>query len=206
MNIERAATYNPLTVALHRRWTVPQLLRLDPGAPGGRALDVGCGRGVSTEVLASQLGPAEIHAFDVDPVAVGRARRRLDGRVPAVRRVSVADATAIDEPADSFDTVFELFVIHNIPGWRRAIREVARVLRPGGRFYFGEHTRAALERRWSRALFENPEEGFFTPEEWCGELARHGLVVGDNYRVAFRGIFFLGVARFGGSVSALPLR
>ena len=203
MDIETFATYNPFSLALQRYWTAPQLESMGGRVEGGRALDLGCGRGWSTKIVDGRFGPSEIHAFDLRPDAIRRAKRRLEGgKVPAVRRVYVGDATSIDEPDESFDAVFEFFVIHNIPRWRDAVGEVARVLKPGGRFYFGEHTREALEKPLNRLLFENPEEGFFTPEEWAGVLETHGLDVGDRCRVRVRGHAMLGVAVKGAATRA----
>jgi ubiquinone/menaquinone biosynthesis C-methylase UbiE len=194
VNLEKAATYNPVAVVLQRHWTAPRLVAFAGAPPGGRVLDLGCGRGMSTIAVARRLAPDEIHAFDVDGDAVDRARRRLTDRVPAVRRVYACDATAIDEPDDSFDAVYESFVIHNIPGWRQVIAEVSRVLKPGGIFYFGEHTRRALERRVVKLLFEHDEAGFFSPEEWIAELNHHGLRV-RRCSVRLGGLAMLGVAR-----------
>jgi SAM-dependent methyltransferase len=72
----------------------------------------------------------------------------VDGRV--------ADAETIPYPDASFDVVVGHAVLHHIPDVERALREVLRVLRPGGRFVFaGEPTRYgdAVARRLSRATW-----------------------------------------------------
>lgn len=101
--------------------------------PGGRALEIGCGRGVGTGLVLDLFGADAVDAFDLDPRMITRARRRLRGKSRPVR-LWVADATAIPVPSDTYDAVFDFAIIHHVPDWRRAVHEVARVLKPGGRF------------------------------------------------------------------------
>lgn len=91
------------------------------------ALDVGCGPGALTSVLASRLGPGRVWAVDPSaPFAAACARRHPD--------VTVEVATADDLPyADaSFDRVLAQLVLHFVPDPAAAGRAFARVLRPGG--------------------------------------------------------------------------
>jgi ubiquinone/menaquinone biosynthesis C-methylase UbiE len=46
--------------------------------------------------------------------------------------------TAIAVPDSRYDAVFDFGIIHHVPDWRAAVAEVARVLRPQGRFYAEE--------------------------------------------------------------------
>ena len=55
------------------------LERLGGRVKGARVLEVGCGRGVGTEIIFERFGAREVHAFDVDPDMIARARRRLSG-------------------------------------------------------------------------------------------------------------------------------
>ena len=65
-------------------------------------LEIGCGRGVGLEILAS-LGPAELSGFDLDPAMVALARARAAASGPAAH-VYVGDATAICAPERRFNT------------------------------------------------------------------------------------------------------
>lgn len=100
---------------------------------------------------------------------------------------------ALDAEDGSYGAVFDFGIIHHIPDWRAAIAEVARVLAPGGRFYFDEVTAHALARPSYRRLFDHPTEDRFTAEQFLDELTHHGLVVvGATTRI--RGDYLLVVA------------
>ena len=92
------------------------------------------------------------------------------------------------------DAVSEFAVFLHIPQWRDAVAEVARVLNPGGRFFFTEVTAAALARPSYRLLFDHPTEDRFTAGEFLVELPRHGLQVYDRWRTYWGSDYLLGVA------------
>ncbi len=104
---------------------------------GGNLLEIGCGAGRVSFLLAPRF--ESIHAFDLVPEMVEAARKRL-AEEPAPIRFFQGDATAIEAPDNSYDNaIFSYNGIESIPtkaGRVRALCEVYRVLRPGGRFIF----------------------------------------------------------------------
>lgn len=111
------------------------------GWPYGRALELGCGTGFFLLNLMQAGVAARGSVTDLSPGMVAAALRNaeglgldVDGRVADAERIPYEDAT--------FDLVVGHAVLHHIPDVERALREVLRVLRPGGRFVFaGEPTR-----------------------------------------------------------------
>lgn len=135
--LERLFINSPLHTLEMRTWA--RALRLAGGdVAGGRALEVGCGRGDGVELLLDLFGAAYVEALDLDPRQVRLARRRLLPRHGDKVRVYQASATAIPCADGSFDAVFDFGALHHIPDGGAALAEIARVLRPGGRFFFQE--------------------------------------------------------------------
>lgn len=193
--VEKALMNNPVRSLIQRRYEARLFERLGGRTDGERVLEIGCGRGVGTEIIFERFGAREVHAFDLDPEMVKLARRRL-ARYPAERlTLTVGDATAVKADDASFDAVFDFGIIHHVPDWQHAVAEVARVLRPAGRFYFLEVTKQALERAVYRKLFVHPTENRFGKEEFVTELERHGIRVGAKVVERFFGDFIFGVGR-----------
>ncbi|MFR9802677.1 class I SAM-dependent methyltransferase [Pseudonocardia sp. RS010] len=196
--VETALINSPPRRALQRYYEVPALQRLGGSLPhDARVLELGCGAGYGTELILAQFAAARVDAVDLDPAMVARARRRLAGYQGRVR-LMVGDATdlraALDAEDASYDAVFDFAIIHHVPDWRAALSEVARVLKPGGRFYFDEVTAAALATRAYRWLFDHPTEERFSGEEFLTELQHQGLRVDPRSRTHLRGHYLLGVA------------
>ncbi len=120
------------------------------GWPYGNALEIGCGTGFFLLNLI-QAGVAERGEFtDISPGMVEVAKANAAGLGFTVGG-RVADAESIPYPDESFDLVVGHAVLHHIPDVAVALREVLRVLRPGGRFVFaGEPTR--IGDRYARRL------------------------------------------------------
>ena len=172
--IEKALMNNPVRAALQRRVELPRLLAMGGAPPGGRVLEVGCGRGVGTELLLGTPGVDQVDAFDLDPDMVRRAEHRLRAHGRRVR-LWTGDVASIEAPDDTYDAVFDFGIIHHVPAWRTAIGEVHRVLRPGGRFYAEEVlARFILHPVWRRVL-EHPLEDRFDADQFARALAAHGF-------------------------------
>ena len=197
--VEKALMNNPVRALVQRQYEARLMERLGGRSEGLSVLEIGCGRGVGTEIIFERFGAARVHAFDIDPDMVRRARARLSRYTADRLTLSVGDATSINVKDASFDAVFDFAIIHHIPAWRDAVAEVARVLKSGGRFFFEEATSHALGRWAYRKFLEHPSsQHWFTREEFINELERQGIIVGDNVTEWFFGDFIVGVGRRAG--------
>jgi SAM-dependent methyltransferase len=104
----------------------------------GDLLDVGCGTGALTHALALAAPDARITGLDGDPAVLARARRRL-AHCP---RVTLLEGRADDLRFEdgAFDRVTCALLLHHLSpaAQRAALREAARVLRPGGRLHVAD--------------------------------------------------------------------
>ncbi len=174
--VEYALMNNPLRAAVQRHFEAKRLLSLGGPLDGGAALEIGCGRGVGVEIILDLFRADRVDAFDLDPRMVARARRRLRPRGQRAR-LWLGDVTAIPVRDAGYDAVFDFGIIHHVPDWRRAIGEVARVLRPGGRFYGEEIYRRVITHGLWRRLVRHPQFDRFDHGELCNALAAAGLKV-----------------------------
>lgn len=93
-------------------------------------LEIGVGMGADHTEWAKQA-PRTLTGIDLTPRAVEHTTKRLQ-TYGLKSKVQVADAENLPFPADSFDLVYSWGVLHHSPDTPKAIKEVFRILRPGG--------------------------------------------------------------------------
>ena len=191
--IEKVLMNNPLRSVLQRRYEAPLLEKLGGRLEGGRALEIGCGCGVGTALILQRFDACEVHVFELDPDMVARAKWRLSSYPSERLELYVADAASVPEPDASFDAVFDFGIVHHVPDWKVAVAEVVRVLKPGGRFFFEEVTRQALDRWAYRTFLEHPRENRFGKEAFLTALEPRGLRLAGRAAERFFGDFVIGV-------------
>ena len=111
----------------------PAFLAMLPAVSGLRGLDVGCGEGSNTRALA-RLG-AKMCAIDIAPTFI-RYARATETSDPLGIIYQVADALSLPFTDASFDFVSAFMSMMDVPDQGRALREVHRVLHPGGFLQF----------------------------------------------------------------------
>jgi 2-polyprenyl-3-methyl-5-hydroxy-6-metoxy-1,4-benzoquinol methylase len=103
---------------------------------GKRVLEIGCGRGGFACWLASQeASPGEMIAADFSPSAVQKGKRFAAEKGLAQIRWEVMDIENIAHQNESFDTVISCETIEHVPDPQKAVRELSRILKPGGRLF-----------------------------------------------------------------------
>ena len=138
--------------------------------PGHRVLDIGCGTG-SLAVLIKRVHPdVDIVGLDPDPKALARARRKAE-RASLAIQFDRGFADALPYPEASFDRVFSSLMFHHLEEneKKETLREVRRVLRPGGSFHMldlggasGGHGFLARWLHSSHRLSDNSEDRILT--------------------------------------------
>lgn len=151
----------PVQAAYLRLVCYPRVFPWVDSGPRGRILEIGCGPGKTTVELRRRLPGASLVAVDMDEGLLANARQAVSGV-----EFRAEDATRLPFPDGAFDAVFEFNAFHHLD-YRKALREVARVLRPGGAFY------AADICLWRHAS----KEGQFTRDGFLGAVEEAGLKV-----------------------------
>jgi ubiquinone/menaquinone biosynthesis C-methylase UbiE len=171
---------------LQRRGEAPILRRLGGEVAGGTVLELGTGRrgtGLRLAVDVFGAGRAEgIERFPASVAASQAAVADLGGRV----EVREGDATAVPAADGTYDAVFAYHVLHHAEAWRDVVREAARVLRPGGRFFSCEMTARFVDSRLLRAVAFHPADADRpTPSGLATACREAGLdVVAQETRLA----------------------
>jgi ubiquinone/menaquinone biosynthesis C-methylase UbiE len=141
-----AALYDPF-LALGERRSMGALRRGLLASARGRVLEAGAGTGHNVAAYPAAL--SELVLTEPVPAMLSRLRGRAGGAL-----VVAAGAESLPFPDASFDTVVSTLVLCTVDDPGAAVRELRRVLRPGGRLLFIEHVRSGDARlaRWQRRL------------------------------------------------------
>lgn len=97
--------------------------------PGLDWLDVGCGNGAFTELLAERCAPTKVDAIDPSEGQLAYARQRTHGSTIEYRQ---GDASALPYDNDSFGAAVMALAINFVPDPEKAVDEMVRVVRSGG--------------------------------------------------------------------------
>ncbi|MFG3100813.1 class I SAM-dependent methyltransferase [Streptomyces sp. NPDC048182] len=140
---------------------------------GDRVLDAGCGTGRALPPLRAAVGPTGlVIGADLTPAMLQEAARAGRGRSG---RLLLTDVAALPLRSESLDAVFGAGLIAHLPDPAGNLRELARVVRPGGRLaLFHPLGRAALSARHGRPL---------TPEDLRAEPNLRPLLAGSGWRM-----------------------
>ncbi|WP_369269544.1 class I SAM-dependent methyltransferase [Streptomyces sp. R11] len=140
---------------------------------GDRVLDAGCGTGRALPPLRAAVGPSGVVlGADLTPAmldAAARAGRDADGQL------LLADVAALPLRSESLDAVFAAGLIAHLPDPAQNLRELARVVRPGGTLaLFHPIGRAALAARQGRQI---------TPDDLRAEPNLRALLAGSGWQM-----------------------
>lgn len=146
-----------MSLGVHRLWK-RRLIELAGARRGQHVLDLAAGTGDISARFAEIVGPpGQVVMSDINAAMLGRGRARLDD-VGIVGNIhyALANAEALPFASDSFDRVTIGFGLRNVTHKERALAEMWRVLRPGGRalvLEFSHPTQAPLRHAYDAYSF-----------------------------------------------------
>ena len=147
------------TADVMRRQIIPPITRfVRDGEQATRLLDVGCGTGRTLHQIARTHPSMRLWGVDLSPAYVKVARRLL-ADLPEVA-LAVENAEALPFADGAFDVVTSVYVFHELPrnARRNVVREMHRVLRPGGLVVIEDSAQVSESAEIASALREFPRE------------------------------------------------
>jgi ubiquinone/menaquinone biosynthesis C-methylase UbiE len=181
---ERFVVPNLIACACSSRPIMKQRAKTVPNATG-EVLELGCGSGTNfTFYDAGKV--SRLYALEPSAGMLVKARRAA-AALPIGDKIAFlkAGAEAVPLEDSSIDTVVITFVLCTIPDWQGALREVARVLKPGGTVIYSEHGLSpdAGIARWQRRIepiWKPIAGGCHLTRDTAAMLTSSGFVLGDD--------------------------
>lgn len=168
-----------LTLGRERQFRerVVQLARLEPGES---VLDVGCGTGTLAIAAKRRVGtPGMVIGIDASAEMIERAKRKA-AKAGVDVAFKPATAEALPFPDASFDAVVCTLMLHHLPrpARQQCAREIARVLKPGGRVLTVDFETAARERKGVLARLHR--HGYVALTDIVELLSKSGLTLVES--------------------------
>jgi ubiquinone/menaquinone biosynthesis C-methylase UbiE len=145
-------------------------------------LEIGCGCGVGARIICATFAPARIDALDIDPEMLALARRKQTAWGLQQLQLMAGDAQNLPYGNESFDAVFNYGIVHHLEDWQQGIREVSRVLKAGGCFYFEEIYPPLYANILFKHILQHPRENRFYGREFRSFLDQCDLRLLPGYK------------------------
>jgi ubiquinone/menaquinone biosynthesis C-methylase UbiE len=171
---ERWAVNNP-SRPIQQRLEIRWMRKRRPLAPGSVVLEVGCGRGAGAAIIRKEFQPALLLASDLDLQMIHKGRSYLPEGERKKLIFHVADVLRIPARTGSLDAVFGFGVLHHVPDWQGALREITRVLKPGGVYYLEELYPSLYQNFITKHILLHPPTNRFRSPDLKRELEAAGL-------------------------------
>jgi ubiquinone/menaquinone biosynthesis C-methylase UbiE len=188
---ERWVVNNPIRV-FQQHLEVNWLRQMMPLKTGMTILEVGCGRGAGAKLIHSAFKPSQLHILDLDIKMMRKAKKYLSSPPLYSLNLLVGDSIELPFKAGRLDALFGFGFLHHVPNWRRALLEIARVLKPGGVYYMEELYPSLYQNAITKHILLHPEHDRFTSKDLRTEMDAAGLSLVNAFELKKWGI--LGVA------------
>lgn len=144
-----------------------------------KLLDAGCGQGLAFPILEKILKPKSIVGVDIDSELLSLASEPANECDCLVSLVN-AKISKLDFPDESFDMVFCHQLLHHTGNQVGALKEMYRVMSPGGLLLVGESCISFINSLPVKLLFKHPSESQKTASEFIELVKSCGFIVDDD--------------------------
>ena len=180
--IEKLAVNSPLR-AFHLKYiSLPNLLKHVKLSSKSACLEIGCGIGNCAATVQRKFKCRQYVAIDYDPEQL-RSARHYFGHLSGLSFIW-GSADTLPVKSDSFDVVFNMGTLHHVEEWKQAIKEIYRVLKPGGVFLFEDIFRPLIDSLLFSLQYDHPEKGKFQDYEFLSALEQSGFNITKRSQIA----------------------
>ncbi len=185
---------NPFRKLVQKYIEIKRLREYSQLPGGGSVLEIGCGNGYGSGLIKKYFFPRKIYAIDLDEKMIAIAKEKQDKAIS----FSVMNATRLKFKDKTFDAIFDFGVIHHIPNWRDCLKELKRVLKPGGQFIIEDYsieTFSTLLGKLLKSFLKHPYNSMYTEEEFIVHLKKIGFTIKAHKRFNFGIRYFIIIAQ-----------
>ncbi len=169
--LEKWVVNSDLCNFLHKTIIFPRFFNFINKEIKGKALEIGCGIGMTSKLITQRYKSIKLFAVDYDKEQIQKAKKNK--KLRSIKFIN-GDATNLNFRNSSFDYVIETNTFHHIENYSTAIKEVYRVLKPDGTFYLMDLSKYLFI--WPiRLVF--PPESYFTKKEFISQLEKNGFKI-----------------------------
>jgi len=189
---ERWVVNNPARV-FQQHMEIKWLRQKMPLKPGVTILEVGCGRGAGARLIFKAFRPSRLHILDLDIKMVQGAKAYFSGAIKNTVSLYVGDSVDLPFKSDTLDALFGFGFLHHVPDWRRALSEIARVLKSGGVYYIEELYPSLYQNVITKRILLHPEHDRFVSADLRTALDEAGLHIVEAFELKKIGILAVAV-------------
>lgn len=142
-------------------------------------LDIGCHQGMAFELLEQHFHPKTIVGVEIDSEEMSRALKAAE-RCPCQVKCVQGTVYNLDLPDNSIDLIFCHQLLHHLSDQKSGLKELYRVLRPGGVLLIGESCRSFIHSFFVSLLFRHPKNVQKTADEYVELVKSSGFQIRDE--------------------------
>ena len=168
---------NPIRAIIQDKIEARRLRQMSSLPQHKRILEIGCGNGTGTKLIKKYFVPNEISAIDLDPRMISIAKRKIKDTTISFK---VGSATKLPYRNNQFDAVIEFGIIHHIPNWRDCLKELKRVVKPGGELILEDLSTDTWETflgKFYKKVLDHPYKQMYAQQEFVEYLKKLGFQI-----------------------------
>ncbi len=188
---------NPVRNFVQEHLEIKRIKKYAHLPPERKVLDIGCGTGNSSRLIKKHFKTKKIYAVDIDKRMISIAKKKNED--PSIS-FEVENATHLKFKNDSFEAIFDLGVIHHIPQWKKCLRELKRVLKPGGQLIIEDlslETFSTPIGKIMRKILDHPYHAMYKESEFVEYLKKidFKILINKRYRAPIRYVILIAQKR-----------